>query len=231
MASVPGGSCGRSGQVRARRDADSEGLVQPRGRSAQASAAGAASGDQAAGRPRRPRAAVSDGADPPGGHRRALHRHSRADPRRLSDVAAFAPDPRAPARAGAGYAGEDLLQERGRLARRLAQAQHRGAAGLVQQGAGHPAAFDRDRRRTVGLLARVRGRAVRHRRDRVPGPRLVRPEALSARPDGDLRRALHPVAVDRDRLGSGDPRSIQTARARSASRSPRRSRSRPRTRR
>ena len=39
------------------------------------------------------------------------------------------------------------------------------------------------------------GGAVRHRRDRVSGPRLLRSETLSPRADGNLRRALHRLAV------------------------------------
>ena len=210
----------------------SESLVQSRGRSAEAAAAGAASRHQAADRSCRSRAAVSDGADPAGGVGGTLHRHPRADPRRLSHVAAVAADPRAAAGAGARHAGQDLLQVRRRLAGRLAQAEHRGAAGLVQQGAGRQAALDRDRRRPMGLLARLRRRAVRHRSDRVPGPRLLRPEALSPRADGNLRRALHCFAVERDRFRPRHPRQeSRTVRARSASRSPRRSRWRPRIRR
>ena len=140
--------------------------------------------------------------------------------------------PRAPARAGARHAGEDLLQVRRRLAGGLAQAEHRGAAGLVQQGAGRQAALDRDRRRPVGLVARVRRRAVRPRSHRLSGPGLLRPEALSPRADGDLRRALHRLAVERDRFRPRDPRqgSRQPGLA-SASPFPRRSRWRPRTRR
>ena len=47
--------------------------------------------------------------------------------------------------------GAHLLQVRGRLAGRVAQAQHRRAAGLLQQGGRHPADRDRDRRGSVGL--------------------------------------------------------------------------------
>ena len=66
----------------------------------------------------------------------------------------------------------------------------------------------------------------------VPGARLVRPEALSPRADGNLRRALHRLAVERDGFRPRDPgQGSRTARARSASRFPRRSRWRPRTRR
>ena len=48
----------------------------------------------------------------------------------------------------------------------------------------------RDRRRPVGQLARLRRRAVRHRRPGVHGARVLRPEAVPPRADGDLRRAL-----------------------------------------
>ena len=77
-----------------------------------------------------------------------------ADLRRVSHVAAVAALSRAAAGAGARHAGQDLLQERRCFAGRFAQAQHSRAAGLVQQRAGHQEAFDRDRCRPVGFLAR-----------------------------------------------------------------------------
>ena len=61
-------------------------------------------------------------------------------------------------------------------------------------------ALHRDRRRPVGFGARFCRRAVRHRRNRVPGPGVVRPKALSAGADGNLWRALRCLAVQRDRL-------------------------------
>ena len=163
----------RSDQVRPRRNADSEILVQPRGRSAAAAAAGFASRHQTADRTCRSRAAVSDGADPAGSIARTLYRYSGADPRRVSHVAAVAALSRAAAGAGARHAGQDLLQERRCFAGRFAQAQHSRAAGLVQQRAGHQEAFDRDRCRPVGFLARFRRCAVRHRCHGVSGPRLL----------------------------------------------------------
>ena len=63
----------------------------------------------------------------------------------------------------------------------------------------------RDRGRAVGFFARLRGCSVRHRRDRVPGARVVRSEALPASADGNLRRALHCVAVERDGKRSLNP--------------------------
>ena len=162
----------------------------------------------------------------------AHHRHPRADPRRLPHVAAVAADARAAFGAGARHAGQDLLQIRRRLAGRLAQAEHRGAAGLVQQGAGRQTALDRDRRRPMGLVAGLCRLAVRHRSDRVPGPRLLRSKALSPRADGNLRRALHRFAVERDRFRPRHPcQERRTVRARSASPFPRRWKWRPRIRR
>ena len=75
------------------------------------------------------------------------------------------------------------------------------------------------------------GGAVRHRRDRVSGPRFLRPETLSPRADGNLRRALSAVAV-RPRpipAARSSPR-IRTARGHSASPFPRRWKWRRRTR-
>ena len=180
-------------------------MVQSGGRSAETAAAGAASRHQAADRACRSRAAVSDGADPARGVGGAHHRHPRADPRRLPHVAAVAADARAALGEGARHAGQDLLQIRRRLARRLAQAEHRGAAGLVQQGAGRQAALHRNRRRPMGLVAGLCRLAVRHGSDRVPGPRLLRSKALSPRADGNLWRALHRLAVERDRFRPRHP--------------------------
>ena len=71
--------------------------------------------------------------------------------------------PSAPAGDGARHARADLLQVRGRLAGRLAQAQHRGPAGVLQREGRHPAADHRDRRRPVGYRIGVRLRPVRAR--------------------------------------------------------------------
>ena len=77
--------------------------------------------------------AVPDGPDHAGGHPGPLRRHPRRGPRRLPAVAALAAVPRAPPRAGARHPGADLLQVRGRLAGRLAQAEHRRSAGVLQR--------------------------------------------------------------------------------------------------
>ena len=82
------------------------------------------------------------------------------------DLPPVAPDaavPRPPPGEGARYAGEDLLQVRGRQPRRQPQAQHRRAAGLLQQGGRHQTPRHRDRRRPVGLVAGLRRRALRPR--------------------------------------------------------------------
>ncbi len=131
--------------------------------------------------PGRPRAAVPDGPDPAGGHHRAATSTSPDEVlRRLPAVAALAAVPGAPAGAGARHAGAHLLQVRGRLAGRVAQAEHRRPAGVLQREERRPAVDDRDRRRAVGDGARVRLRAVRARLRGVAGPGLLRPEALPA---------------------------------------------------
>ena len=91
---------------------------------------------------------------------------------------------------------------------RLAQAEHRRAAGLLQQGRGHHAADHRDRRRPVGHRAGVRLRAVRPRVQGVHGPRVVRPEAVPQGDDGDLGRGVRALAGRRSRrrpARSGSP--------------------------
>ena len=114
-------------------------------------AAPAEPADEAADRSRRPRAAVPDVADRPGGLDRRVDRHPGRGDRRLPAVEAVAAVPRDAARAGAADAGAHLLQVRGRLAGRQPQAEHRGAAGLLQQAGRHPPHRDRDRRGAVGL--------------------------------------------------------------------------------
>ena len=87
---------------------------------------------------------------------RPVDRHPGRGARHPAPVAADAARARRPARGGARHAGAHLLQGRVGVARGVAQAEHRGAAGLLQQGRGHPAAGDRDRRRPVGDRAVVR---------------------------------------------------------------------------
>jgi len=82
----------------------------------------------------------------------------------------------------------------------------RRAAGVLQQAGGREAPDYGNRRRPVGLVARVRGRAVRPRGAGVHGAGFVQPEALPSRADGNLRRTLRRLAVERDRVGTRDPR-------------------------
>ena len=95
--------------------------------------------------------------------------------------------------------GPHLLQVRGRLAGRVAQAQHRRRAGLRERRGRDPEADDRDRRRPVGLGARVRLPAVRARVRGLDGRLELRPEAVPALDDGDLGRDRAPLAVGPDR--------------------------------
>ena len=105
------------------------------------------------------------------------------------------------------------------------QAEHGDPAGVLQQAGGRHAARDRDRRRPVGERAVVRGRDVRARGQGLHGPRELRPEAVPADPDGDVRRAGRRQPERGDELRArGARRRPPTRRARWASRSPRRSR-------
>ena len=127
--------------------------------SPRADAAAAAPGHEGAGRPRRPRAALPDGAHRAGDDRRAHRRHPRARcstscgcggrrrscaPRRLEEALGT------PARI---YYKDESVSPAG-----FAQAEHRGRAGVLQQAVGHAAAHDRDRRRASGAR-RSRSRA------------------------------------------------------------------------
>ena len=177
-------------------------MVQHRGRHAHQTAAAAAPRDEAA---RHQRADVGDlrrGADRPGDVHRTLHRHSRRGAGDLQDMASHA----ARARDGAGKsprnASEDLFQERERVARGLAQAQHRRAASLLQLQAGHQAPDDRDRRRTVGRFDRLRSQTLRHRPASVHGQGQLRPETLPPSDDEHLGRGVRGVALDADQLGA-----------------------------
>ena len=166
-------------------------------------------GTKRAGRSRRPRAAVPDGPHRAGGVGRAVDRRARRGARHPAPVAADAARARRAARARARHAGAHLLQGRVGVARGFAQAEHRGAAGVLQPGRGHRAAHDRDRRRPVGHRAVVRVRAVRPRVQGLHGAGVVRAEAVPQDPHGDVGRARS------CRHRSTTP----TTRARSASRS------------
>ena len=127
-------------------------LVQPGGRPAEATTAGPPSGHAPADRAGRSGAPLPDGGHRPGSLHRALHPDPGGGARRLPALAADAALPGAPAGAGARPAREraHLLQVRGGQSRRLAQAEHRGAAGVLRQAGGREAHRHRNRRRVSG---------------------------------------------------------------------------------
>ena len=136
--------------------------------------------------------------------------------RRAAAVAADAARAGPAARAGARHAGAHLLQGRVGLARGLAQAQHRGAAGVLQPGRGRHPAHDRDRRRASGearcaFACQVFGLELQG----VHGARLVPTEALPAGAHGDVGGVGGAVAGRRRRppgsLGSAISDAVRDA--------------------
>ena len=215
-------------EVPARRGRDPDALGQPPARPPRRSAAAAAPGHDGARGARGPRRHLPDGAHPPGGERRARGRGPRGGARGLQALAPDAAVPRAAPGGRARYPGAHLLQVRGRLARRLAQAQHRGPAGLRERAGRHPQADHRDRRRAVGLVAGLRVPALRPGVRGLHGRLVLRPEALPALDDADVGRDGAPLAVAR-RPSPAAPTPARRP-ARWGSPSPRPSRSPPRTR-
>ena len=140
----------------------------------------------------------------------ARDRDPGGDPRHLQPLAPDAALPGAAARAGGRDALADLLQVRGRQPARQPQAEHRGRAGVLQREGGPDAALDRDRRRPVGLGARLRLHALRARVQGLHGQDLVRPEAVPALADPGLGRG------DRGKPVRGH--AVRTGGARGASR-------------
>ena len=160
-------------------------------------AAGSAPGHPPARRPRRPRAAVPDGAHRPGGDRRAVGRH----PRRGLDVLRLVAPDAARARA------ERLERALGTPARIYYKDESVSPAGSHKPNTAVPQAFynkaegisaarHRDRRRPVGQRACLRLRLVRPGVQGVHGARLVRPEALPPGDDGGVGRDVVPSPVD-----------------------------------
>ncbi len=98
----------------------------------------------------------------------------------------------------ARHPGAHLLQVRGRLAGRLAQAEHRCAAGVLQRQGRSTPPHHRDRRRAVGDRARLRLLDLRAGLRGLAGRRVVRPEAVPPAADGDVRRDRAPLAVAAD---------------------------------
>ena len=120
--------------------------------------------DEGAPRARGPGAALPDDADHAGGLDRPVDRHPGPGHRHLPAVEA---DPAVPCdAAGAGAADTPAriyFKYEGRVAGRVAQAEHRGAAGVLQQGGGHPPDRHRDGRRAMGIGD---GHGVQHLRAR-----------------------------------------------------------------
>ncbi len=98
--------------------------------------------------------------------------------------------PRASPGEGPGHTRSHLLQGRERQPGGQPQAEHLGAAGLLQQAAGREAHLHRDRRRPVGERARLRLHPLRHGVHGLHGARELRAEALSPHAHGDLGRDL-----------------------------------------
>ena len=138
-------------------------------------------GHARAGRPGRPGAAVPDGADRAGGHRRAVRRHPWRRPRRLPDLAALV--------RWSGPAGWRRLLDT--PAKIFFKYEGVSPAGSHKPNTAVPQAFynhqegvapadHRDRRRAVGHRAGLRDGAVRHGVRGLAGPVVVRPEAGTA---------------------------------------------------
>ena len=182
-------------------------MVQHHPRPAVAAAPAAAPGHPAAGRARRPRAAVPDGPDPAGGHHRTA---TSTSPTRCST--------------STGCGGRRRSTGRTGSSRRSAP---RRASTTSTRASRRPARTSRTppcRRRTttpssgvtklttetgagpVGHRAGLRLRAVRPRVRGLAGRRVLRREALPALADGDLRRDGAPLPVRPDRVGPQDPR-------------------------
>ena len=173
--------------------------------------------------PGRPLPDLPHGPDPAGGLRRSGGRDPRRGARDLQAVAPHSAAPCPQAGARARYSRTPLLQVRRDLPRRFAQAQHGGAAGLLQQAGGRPG------------LATETGAGQWGRRSRSPAASWtwsassswsgqLRPEAVPALDDGDLGRDGPPQPLLQTQAGRAQS---ETQPARSGSRSPKRSRWRP----
>ena len=132
-------------------------------------------------------------------------------------LASLAPGPGAAARAVVGPPAKIFFKVRGGQPGRLAQAEHRRPAGLLQPRGRNPVAHHRDRGRSVGHRTRLRHGAVRNG-VRSGSPVVLRPEAGATDHDADLRRhvASQPVEADpgraqHPRRASGQPGSLGIA--------------------
>ena len=141
---------------------------------------------------------------------RTLHRHPRRGARPLPHLALYAARAGLCAGTGARHAGEDLFQERKRLARRLAQAQHGPAAGLLQRQTRHQAPDDRNGRRTMGFGHRAGQPVLRPRPESLHGQGQLRAETLPQATDEHVGSRGDPLAQHADRRGT--PRSGRRSR-------------------
>ena len=178
---------------------------------ARADAAAAAPGHEGADRPRRPRAAVPDGADRAGGVDRRLDRHPRRGARHPAPVAADAARAR---RRGSSSTSARRRASTSRTSRCRPAGSHKPNTAVPQafynKAEGIDPAHHRDRRRPVGHRAVVRVPPVRPRLQGVHG----RGRATSRSRTGGS--SWRPGAARSCRRRS----TTRRARARSASRSP-----------
>ena len=179
----------------ARRARDADALVQHPGGPAVSGKPAITSRHEATDRSARPRPTFPHGADQAGGLAGAIHRHSEPGAGRTAAMAANTADARQPVGAGVEDDGEDLLQVRRRQSGRLAQAEHGGGAGVLQQSRGHQTALDRNRSRAVGERAGVCQQALRPRMHDLYGPHQLRAEALPQEHDARLGRRSRPEPV------------------------------------
>ena len=161
---------------------------------------------------------------------RALDSDSDGSPRTLQDLAPDAARPRRPPRKGAQDVLPHLFQERERQPRRQPQAQHRARPGLLQQAGRRAPPEHGDRRRPMGLGAGVRLPAFRSRVHDLHGEVQLSPETLPPLAHAHLGRRGLRFALRPHQGRPGRPRRGSRNRpAASASPSPRRWRTPPRT--
>ena len=152
------------------------------------------------------RAAVPEGTDPPGdesephgadpgGNSGGLLSVRSADAALSRDAPGSVPQD----------AGQDLLQARGPLAGRLAQAEHGDRPGLLRREGRDRGLCDGDRSGTMGFRLGPRDELLRHAGEGVHGPSLLRPEAVPKVRDAPLRGRGDPESERSDEHREEDP--------------------------
>ncbi len=118
---------------------------------------------------------------------------------------------------GPRHASAPVLQVRGDVARRFAQAQHRGAPGVLQQEGGREEASPpRPVRASGARRCRLPARNSDSSRN-LAGASVLRRKTVPSPHDGDVRGHGAPVPSERHRIGPSVPgRRIRTRPARSA---------------